>query len=198
MAIAPRRVMVLAGVAGLVGALLVPAIAAASIQVVTLGPADSARQLSVRPGTEIRIVLPSNATTGYEWSVTTAPDGSVLVAAGNNGAYVAPDSDLMGAAGTQTFTYTAGTSGTTSLLLSYARPFGDEGAAETFSLAVTIEALAPDEVVVLDAPADVLPATDASPAAAIPAPVTAALAVVVLAGAVLGAAFVARRGLASR
>lgn len=147
---APRRATVPVLVA-LLALLTLPAVASAAGNL-GLTEVDSGREVTVAPGAEITIALTSNASTGYHWIVATEPDPDVLVAAPDNGEYAAPETDLIGAAGAQTFTYTADGEGSTWLLLHYVAP-GTNEVGETFELYVDVRAGADD---------DGLPATTAS------------------------------------
>ena len=117
---------------------------------VTLGEADSGRTITVDAGTPIEVVLESNASTGFTWDITTVPDAGILAAAPGNGEYTAPESDLVGDAGVQTFRYETVGEGTTRLGLTYLRPWSGE---EAGTFAVTI--------VVRSASESAMPATSA-------------------------------------
>jgi len=83
--------------------------------------ADMGSELMVDAGDEFRIELESNPSTGYGWVITEAglPSGVELV----EEAYVAPDTDLVGAVGIQSFTFEATGPGAGVLRLEYLRPF---------------------------------------------------------------------------
>lgn len=104
---------------------------------VNLTDSASGRTISVATGATITIVLESNASTGYHWTVATAPDSAVLDALSGSGAYAPSSSDLLGAAGTQTFRYRAVGDGTTRLVLTYVAP-GTAEVGKTFRLAVEV------------------------------------------------------------
>jgi predicted secreted protein len=127
------RVAVVA--AGLFVALLMPGGALASDQSFDRG--DSKRQVTVPEGTSIFIDLPSNASTGYTWIVATEPDSSVLQAGPSSGEYTAPEGDVPGAEGMQSFAYTAVASGSTWLLLHYVAP-GTHDVGDAFELYVDV------------------------------------------------------------
>lgn len=111
-------------------ALLTASGSAGATTTLTLGAADSGRTITVDVGTPIEVVLDSNASTGFGWSVTTAPDRAVLAAAPGSGDYTAPASDLVGAPGVQTFHYETVGEGTARLGLTYLRPWSNEKAGE--------------------------------------------------------------------
>lgn len=81
---------------------------------------DPAQPAAVQAGEEFFIALPSNVTTGYRWSQTVG-DGKIVAYEGN--VYQPPAGAAMGAPGQQLFIYHANRSGTTSIVLAYARPF---------------------------------------------------------------------------
>ena len=87
-------------------------------------------------GDTLVVILESNASTGYVWSLTTEPDPSVLASEGKQ--IQPPTTPIPGAAGHQVFTFSATASGTTSFTLTYARPFGDEKPVQVDSFSVTV------------------------------------------------------------
>ncbi len=117
--------------------LLVAVGPAGATTVVTLGPADSGRTITVDAGTPIEVALESNASTGFTWDITTVPDASILAAAPGNGEYTAPGSDVVGAPGVQTFRYETVGEGTTRLGLTYLRPWSGEEAG-TFAVTIVV------------------------------------------------------------
>jgi predicted secreted protein len=67
----------------------------------------------------VGMTLEANATTGYSWTVATAPDGT-LAPATDNGAYTPPPAGSPpGAGGSQHFGWTATGVGSTSVELAY-------------------------------------------------------------------------------
>ncbi|MGE3962265.1 MAG: protease inhibitor I42 family protein [Dehalococcoidia bacterium] len=103
-----------------------------------LTEADAGGTVTVEAGDRIRVVLESNASTGYTWTVTDAPNAAVLVPLGQP-YYVAPVTDLVGAPGYQVFDFLAVAPGTTSVSLSYVRPTTSEPPASVWSTSVTVE-----------------------------------------------------------
>lgn len=85
--------------------------------------ADMGSELTLDAGDEFRIELGSNPSTGYSWVITSAglPSGVELV----DETYVAPDTDLVGAPGFQSFTFEATEQGAGVLRLEYLRLFED-------------------------------------------------------------------------
>jgi inhibitor of cysteine peptidase len=136
----------IAGAGGALAVALLTLLAAAgpagATTTVTLGAADSGRTITVDAGTPIEVVLESNASTGFTWEITAVPVDSILAPAPGNGEYTAPDSDLVGAAGVQTFRYETVGEGTTRLALTYLRPWSGE---EAGTFAVTIVVRSPSE-----------------------------------------------------
>jgi inhibitor of cysteine peptidase len=90
--------------------------------------------ISVDKGDTFVIALDSNPTTGYQWQ---AEDNAKVEQVKSK--YVAGDSNLMGASGTQLITFEATNRGTTTLKLDYARSF-ESGAkpAQTESFSVRV------------------------------------------------------------
>lgn len=103
-----------------------------------LTEADTGTTVTLEQGERLRVVLESNASTGYAWSVTVAPHSSVLIPVGEP-FYVPAATNLLGAAGHQVFDFEAVGSGSTSMTLSYARPgVPSEPAADEFSVSVNV------------------------------------------------------------
>ena len=103
---------------------------------VVLGDSDDGTTATVAVGDRIRIVLESNASTGYSWTVAAAPNG-ILEPVGTP-FYVPAASDLLGAPGYQVFEYRAVSAGSTSVTLNYVRPGTTDPAADTWSVNVTV------------------------------------------------------------
>lgn len=81
--------------------------------------------LITRDHPTVTITLPSNATTGYKWSITNY-DKTLLTL--NDHQYITPDSNLIGAGGKEVWTFNATPLGlsiprTTQITLLYARPW---------------------------------------------------------------------------
>lgn len=101
------------------------------------GGGTETKTASLSHGDTLVVILESNASTGYSWSITSQPDPSVLASEGKE--IQPPTSPMPGAAGHQIFSFSATASGTTRFTLTYARPFGDQKPAqvETFNVTVT-------------------------------------------------------------
>ena len=100
------------------------------------GRAVLRRTASVRAGAVLRVTLCSNASTGYRWD---APRTSARYLALLSHRVIVPTSGLIGAAGSEAWTFRALRSATTSLTLTYSRPWeGGEKATWSVVLAVRI------------------------------------------------------------
>ena len=95
---------------------------------------DDGTSIVLEPGESFSVVLPGNATTGYSWQVE-GIDASILSAA--EPVYVS-DSELVGAGGVYTFTFTAAAAGETELRLVYLRPWEQVEPLQTFTMTVTV------------------------------------------------------------
>ena len=95
-----------------------------------------AKSVTVRTGDTLVVILESNASTGYTWSLTSEPDPSVMTSAGKQ--IQPPATPMPGAPGQQVFTFSAAAPGTTEFTLTYAQPFGDEKAYQTDTFTVTV------------------------------------------------------------
>ncbi|HWQ21845.1 MAG TPA: protease inhibitor I42 family protein [Clostridia bacterium] len=89
-------------------------------------------------GKTFTIALDANATTGYSWRQT-IKDESVVAYVDN--AYVAEarDPQVVGGGGTDTFTFKAVGKGTTTITLTYARPWESTTAAQTRTIVITVK-----------------------------------------------------------
>jgi predicted secreted protein len=88
-----------------------------------LTDSDTGSHVLLNSGDRFEIRLESNATTGYEWVVTEAGLPDIVELVGDR--YEAPDTDLVGAPGTQVFVVEAIRQGADVLRLEYVRPFED-------------------------------------------------------------------------
>ncbi len=83
------------------------------------------------------VSLDSNATTGYAWALDSV-DATILESKGSE--YIAPVTTLIGAGGTEEWTFNAIAVGQTTLKLKYVRSFEpEEEPADTFEVTVTVE-----------------------------------------------------------
>jgi inhibitor of cysteine peptidase len=101
---------------------------------------DNGRSLTLAKGGTLIIALVSNPSTGFAWSVAD-PSPAQLVLQGEP-QYVPPGSTtpVVGAAGTQVFTFKATATGEAKLTLNYARSFEPTVPPEkTFTVTVTVQ-----------------------------------------------------------
>lgn len=95
----------------------------------------------VAAGSDVKVVLCSNPSTGFSWGEPQIGDTTVLELV--NRAYVAPDGaslPVVGAAGGEVLTLRAVATGTTTLVIEYGQPWeGGTKGAWTYRLSVTVE-----------------------------------------------------------
>jgi inhibitor of cysteine peptidase len=77
-------------------------------------------EITVTNGEAFEIVVDSNPSTGFVWTVAEEPDSAVATL--EDQVYEKPDSSALGAPGTERFTFKAVGTGTTTVALNYARP----------------------------------------------------------------------------
>jgi inhibitor of cysteine peptidase len=88
-----------------------------------LDDADSGKTVLIDSGDQFEVRLESNASTGFEWVVD--PESASDVVTLVSSTYDEPETDLVGAPGTQVFVFEATVSGAGILRLEYLRPFDD-------------------------------------------------------------------------
>jgi predicted secreted protein len=95
----------------------------------------------VAAGSDVKVVLCSNPSTGFSWGEPQIGDTTILELVDR--AYVAPDGaslPVVGAAGGEVLTLRALAAGTTTLLIEYGQPWeGGTKGAWTYRLSVTVE-----------------------------------------------------------
>jgi inhibitor of cysteine peptidase len=96
----------------------------------------SGKQVELSVGDSLVLTLASNVTTGYSWSLTGIGDESVLQKTKNE--YVAPKTNLVGAGGTEVWTFKALKKGASTISMGYSRPWESTPPAETFTLTVAV------------------------------------------------------------
>ena len=103
-----------------------------------LADADNGKTVQLANGGTLIVALPSNPTTGFSWSVAES-SGAQLELQGEP-AYVpaGSTSPVVGAGGTEVFTFAAVDDGTAMLTLVYRRPF-EPGVAPAQTFTVTVE-----------------------------------------------------------
>jgi predicted secreted protein len=106
--------------------------------------ANIAKQIEVNPGYVFTVALDSNATTGYQWTPQ-ANIADINVLAQTAHQYIEPrvngsEKPVSGMAGIEEWTFRANQTGTTTVRLSYDRPWeGGEKSARTFELTVVVK-----------------------------------------------------------
>lgn len=78
-------------------------------------------KMEVKLDQEFTITLKSNPTTGYSWQIDTAPDENVARLIGS--VFVGPQTRLVGAGGSEIWTFKAVGRGRTKVRLKYIRPW---------------------------------------------------------------------------
>ena len=86
------------------------------------------------PGTELRLTLPENPTTGYRWRITAE---AAPVLRPQEDAY-APGASMPGAGGQHRWTWQAAQPGEAALRLDYARPWETGPAARQFAVTIRV------------------------------------------------------------
>jgi inhibitor of cysteine peptidase len=102
---------------------------------VTLHASDDGSQVELRRGQSMAISLEGNPTTGYTWEAV-AYDEDVLRQVGEP--EFTPQSDAVGAPGSQVLRFKALREGQTTLQLVYHRPWEDAEPERVFSVAVVV------------------------------------------------------------
>ena len=102
---------------------------------------DASTPIAVVPGEPFAISLESNASTGYEWTITEAPDADIVTVENATGTVTAGDGGdgATGVPGTTVFDFKAKASGTTTVTFTYARSFdpADGPTSSTFTINVS-------------------------------------------------------------
>ncbi len=77
--------------------------------------------IDLKPGDQLVLLIPANATTGYQWVLKDDFETKFLQLVSTE--YKAPDSELMGAGGTSIWGFNAIEEGVTTLAFEYLRPW---------------------------------------------------------------------------
>ena len=103
-----------------------------------LTDSDNGSSVKLALNGELNVALASNITTGFSWSV--GDQSATQLELKGEPRYVPPGSTtpVVGAAGTQVFTFEAKSTGTAKLVLEYKRPF-EPGVAPEKTFSVTVE-----------------------------------------------------------
>ncbi len=96
---------------------------------VLLTDVDNGNEIEVKKGQSLVISLDSNPTTGYTWELVEQPDGQILQQVGEELEFK-PESDRIGAGGTQTIRFDVVGVGQTALKIVYHRPWETDVAPE--------------------------------------------------------------------
>jgi inhibitor of cysteine peptidase len=88
---------------------------------VVLDISDSGSEITFEVGDAFEVLLESNPTTGYSWTVAEQPDGVTLVSSD----YEEPETSLVGAGGVEVFEFETTAEGSGVLRLDYVRSFDD-------------------------------------------------------------------------
>lgn len=105
---------------------------------VSVGEADAGKEITLKQGQSLVVSLPGNPSTGYSWEVQEV-DVALLEQVGE-AEFASDDTALVGAGGKLTLTFKALSTGKTSLVLVYHRPWEtDVEPLQTFSITVVIE-----------------------------------------------------------
>ena len=103
--------------------------------VVVVTKADADKTVTVSPGQTLEIVLDANPSTGYTWTVASAPE--FLKSEGEPTFASEAESGVVGAGGKQTLKFSVTAAGKGELSLSYLRPWeAGTAPAETFKVDV--------------------------------------------------------------
>ncbi|OFW58666.1 MAG: hypothetical protein A2133_08075 [Actinobacteria bacterium RBG_16_64_13] len=105
---------------------------------------DNGTTITVKVGDEIQVVLKGNSTTGFSWMATLSEEDAGILEQIGEPTYV-PDSQLIGAGGTYTFTFKAVAAGDAALKLVYLRPWESVPPLETFEVRVLVGSLPLDD-----------------------------------------------------
>ena len=98
----------------------------------------SGKQVELSVGQSLVVILASNATTGYSWSLSGNSDSTVLSKIDNK--YIAPQpTNIVGAGGSEKWTFQALKKGSSTISMGYSRPWESTPPAETFDLTVVVK-----------------------------------------------------------
>jgi inhibitor of cysteine peptidase len=105
----------------------------------SLSVADHGRTLVTNPGQVVDLLLPSNPSTGYQWTVIEAPNPLVVRVLSSQYEAPALDAPRVGAPGVQHWRLQAAGQGGTKIKLAYARPTSSGPAEREYELAFMVE-----------------------------------------------------------
>jgi inhibitor of cysteine peptidase len=93
--------------------------------------------VTLAPGQRLVVTLESNPSTGFGWQIGEAPDAAVLAQVGEPTYSPGGEAGMIGAGGSQVFTFVATGVGETGFTLAYRRSW-EGGATDQFTLGVTV------------------------------------------------------------
>jgi inhibitor of cysteine peptidase len=94
------------------------------------------KDVTLTPDSSLTVKLGSNATTGYSWGEAVISTAAVIAQASRE--FVAPTATgLVGAPGTDVWVFNAKAAGTTTIKMSYGRPW-EGGEKDTFTLTINV------------------------------------------------------------
>ena len=97
-------------------------------------------EFEVEVGDKIRVELCSNPTTGFQWDYMVETTGGNVVLKEEDHDFEEPKGDVIGAAGTEFWTFEAVEKGTTEVQMEYSQPWEDGLKAEwTYTMTVTVK-----------------------------------------------------------
>jgi predicted secreted protein len=101
--------------------------------------ADITKQVEVKAGDTFTVTLDSNATTGFQWTMQAKiADANTVQQTDHD--YLAPNGKVIGQAGVEEWTFKTVKAGTTTINLSYDRPWeGGEKGVMTFELTIVVK-----------------------------------------------------------
>lgn len=113
-------------------------VAMATTATIVVTDKKSGQAISLAVGQSLEVRLPSNPTTGYRWTAGTL--SSTPLRQKRAPAFVPSKSGLMGAGGTQVFTYDGVAAGTAPLSFAYSRPWEHGPPARRIDFTVVVHA----------------------------------------------------------
>lgn len=110
--------------------------------VVKVTEADNGKNITVKTGDTVQVVLEGNPTTGYTWTVAIPDKDKGILQQQGDAVYAqqTTDKSVVGAGGTFTFSLKAAAAGQTTLTFDYARPFDkDVAPLKTLTVNITVK-----------------------------------------------------------
>lgn len=100
-------------------------------------PTDPTQLLTVAPAETFDIVVPSNPSTGYSWSIIPEPDENIVQLVGQN--FLAEQPLAIGSGGVDVWTFRAVNAGETTIALGYYSPTNANDPEETITFSIQVE-----------------------------------------------------------